>query len=108
MMPFPIVVGKRTHDVGPHRRGLIESRAESSIGHDAQLPGTVASLNATVIGRRIRRPVEPGGDREDRSGDRNRRSSNAVSYAEVPRPTDLSVNIRRAGNAPVVSLPRKV
>src|SRR2546422_6431913 len=55
MMPCAVVVGERAYDFREHVRtdGLVERRAEPSVGHDAQLPRTAASLDATVIRRGI-------------------------------------------------------
>src|SRR2546425_2213643 len=63
---------------------LVERGAEASVGHHAQLPRKAASLDAAVVRRRIRRPTEPGSDREVRGGNGNRRSRDTVSpFGEV-------------------------
>src|SRR2546426_10916861 len=82
--------------------------AESSVGHHPEFPRAAASLDATVIRRWIRRPSEPGGDREVRGGYGSGESRDSVARIEVFRATDLPVDVGRAGQRPGVSLPREV
>src|SRR2546422_4291852 len=84
MVPLPVVVSERADDLGEHIRtdGLVERGPESTVGHHAQLPRKAASLDSTVVRRRIRRPPEPGGDREvDRKSTRLNSSHGYISYA---------------------------
>src|SRR2546425_4901631 len=110
MMPCAVVVGERAYDFREHVRTdrLVERRAEPSVRHHAQLPRTAASLDSAVVGRGIRRPPEPGGDREVRGGYGNRGSRDSISCVEVPRLTDFPGDIRRAGNRAVIYVPREV
>src|SRR2546426_8112000 len=70
VVPFPIVVREWAHRLGEHVRadGLVERRAETAVGHHPKFPPTDAPLHATVIRRLIRRPSEPGSDREVHCG----------------------------------------
>src|SRR6266480_3360795 len=110
MMPRAVVVRERTsylsEDVRSNR--LIERGAESTIREDAQLPRTAASLNAGVVGRWVRRPVEPRGDGEIHPGNLNCGSRDSVSHVELPRTTDIADDVRRASQCPRAALARKV
>ena len=110
MVPGPVAVGERAHDIREQVRtdGLVERCAEPSVGHHAQLPRTASSLDAAVIRRGIRRPAEPGGDREIGGRYGNRRSRNPVSRVEVPSPTDFPRDVRRARQCPMVSMPGEI
>src|SRR5260221_223562 len=92
MMPIPVVVRELADDLREHVRsnGLVERRAESSVRHHAELPGSAASVDATVIRRRIRRPSEPGSDGEAGGGAGNRGGRDPVARVEVPRLTKLA------------------
>src|SRR5439155_11018562 len=94
MVPFSVVVSERTNDLGEHRIGLVEGRAESSVRHHTQLPRTPAY--STVIRRWIRRPPEPRRDREIRGRDGNGGSRDPIPRVEVPRPADLPDDVGRA------------
>src|SRR3989449_5564272 len=78
MMPDAVVVSEGADDFGEHVRtdGLVERGPESTVGHHAELPRTAASLDSTVIRRRIRRPPEP-----DRKSTRLNSSHGYISYA---------------------------
>ena len=110
MMPCAVVVGERAYDFREHVRTdrLVERRAEPSVGHHAQLPRTASSLDAAVIRRGIRRPAEPGGDREIGGRYGNRRSRDPVSRVEVPRPTHFPGDVRRARDHPVIYVTREI
>src|SRR5207249_11694255 len=95
MVPFSVVVSERTNDLGEHRIGLVEGRAESSVRHHTQLPRTPAY--PTVIRRWIRRPRQPGRDRELRGSDGNGGSGKAMAREEVPSPDDLRDEVGRGG-----------
>src|SRR2546427_8104372 len=98
MMPFSVVVCKRTYDLGEHvgADGLVEGRAESSIGHHAQLPRTPASVDSAVIRGGIRRPPEPTGDREVRGGHRNHGGRDPVPRPEMLYPAAPPRGVLRA------------
>src|SRR3989442_11635832 len=84
---MPGVITERAAERGEDFRteGLVERGAESTRGHHAQPPRKAASLDSTVVRRRIRRPPEPGGDRKVRGGNGNRGSRDSVSpFGEVP------------------------
>src|SRR5439155_3992563 len=85
-MPSAVVVGERAYDFRKHIGAdrLVERGAEPSISHHAKFPRPAASLDSAVIRRRIRRPSEPGGDREVRGGYRNRRSRDSGSQEHGP------------------------
>src|SRR2546422_11684872 len=104
MMPRPVVVGERAddrrHDI--RSNGLIEDDGKSTVVLYPQLPRVPASLDSAVVRRGIRRPPEPGGDREVRGGNGNRGSRDPVSRVEVPRLTDFPGDGRRAGKRPVI------
>ena len=87
MVPITVIVCERAHDLGEHIRTdrLVERGAEPSVRHHTQLPRSPASLDSTIVRGRIRRPTEPGGDREVRGGYGNRGSCDSVSRVEVPR-----------------------
>src|SRR2546422_3668520 len=61
MMPCSVVVRERAYDFRKHVRtdGLVERGAEASVRHHAQFPRKAASVDSTVVRRRIRRPPEP-------------------------------------------------
>ena len=110
MMPRPVVVGERTHDFREHVRAdrLVEGRAEPAIGHDAQFPRTAASLDSTVVRRRIRCPVEPCGNSEIRAEYGNRGGGDPISADKRPRPAHFSGDVCCAYDGAVVALPREV
>src|SRR2546427_8603101 len=70
---------------------LVEDDGEPSIILHAQLTrAAAATLDPGVVRRRIRRPIEPGGDREIRGGYGERGSRNSIpASVEVSRPTDF-------------------
>src|SRR5213594_2778100 len=104
MVPFPVVVGERSFGVRQDIRanGLIEDGGKMTFSSHPQLPRTTAApLDPTVVRRGIRRPPEPGGDREVPARYGNCGSRDAVSDSvEVPRPTNLPGDVRRAGKRP--------
>src|SRR5439155_7118662 len=105
-MPSAVVVGERAYDFRKHIGAdrLVERGAEPSISHHAKFPRPAASLDSAVIRRRIRRPSEPGGDREVRGGYRNRRSRDPISaFVEVPRYADRK-SIRRNSSHVAISV----
>src|SRR2546427_10446933 len=106
MMPVPVIVRERAYYLRKHIRTdrLVERRAESSVRHYAQLPRTAASLDSTIVRRRIRRPPEPRGDREVRGWDGDRGSRDSISCVEVPRLTDFPGDIRRAHDCSIISM----
>src|SRR5436309_944106 len=111
-MPFPVVVsgagfGVR-HDI--RANGLIEDDGKRSASRHPQLPRTTAApLDPTVVRRWIRRPPEPGGDREVRGRDGDRGSRDAVSASgEVSRPANFPRYVRRAGKRPVIYVSREI
>src|SRR5207253_40517 len=109
--PRPVVVRERCRYFCKHiwTDGLIENRAESSVGPHAQFPRTASALDSAVVRRWIRRPPEPCGDREVRGGNRDCRSRDPISASvEVPRPTDLTGYVSRAGNRPVIYVPGEI
>src|SRR2546426_5875143 len=104
-MPVAVVVRKRASDIREHVRAnrLVEGRAKSSVLEHAELPRTAASVDAAIVGRGIRRPPEPRGDREVRGGDGNRGSCDAISVSrEVSREADLPTHHPRARYRPLV------
>src|SRR2546422_10283795 len=106
-MPVAVVVRKRASDIREHVRAnrLVEGRAKSSVLEHAELPRTAASVDAAIVGRGIRRPPEPRGDREVRGGDGKRGSCDGISLSgEVSRVADLPTHERRARYPPPVFL----
>src|SRR2546427_2929620 len=106
MMPFSVVVCKRTYDLGEHvgADGLVEGRAESSIGHHAQLPRTPASVDSAVIRGGIRRPPEPTGDREVRGGYRKHGGWESIAGGAMLGLADLPRGVPRAPGRPRLSM----
>ena len=80
VMPFPVVVCERAHGCCQDIRadGLIEDDGEPSVVLYSQFPRT-AAVDPAVVGRRIRGPSEPTGDREVRRGYGDRGSRDPVS-----------------------------
>src|SRR2546422_10980921 len=109
MMSFSVIVCKRAYDLGEHvgADGLVEGRAESSIGHHAQLPRTPASVDSAVIRGGIRRPPEPTGDREVRGGYRKRGSCDPIAGVEMLGLADLPRDGPGARDRPGISLSRE-
>src|SRR2546426_10370330 len=66
VMPRPVVVGERADDRRHHilSNGLIEDDGKSTVVLHAELPRISVTLASAVVRRGIRRPPEPGGDRE--------------------------------------------
>src|SRR2546425_9018597 len=98
-MPVAVVVRKRASDIREHVRAnrLVEGRAKSSVLEHAELPRTAASVDAAIVGRGIRRPPEPRGDREVRGGGGKRGSCDAISASRgMSRGGDLPPHDRRA------------
>src|SRR3989442_12585433 len=97
-MPVPVVVRTGAHRLGNHIRtdGLIEDAGKPTIGPHAKLPRKAASVDSTVIWRGIRRPPEPGGDREVRGGNGNRGSRDPVSTRSEKRRVREQGRSRRA------------
>src|SRR5205823_2211611 len=92
VMPFPVAVPKRGCCMSVYIRldGLVEDDGEPSVALYTQLPrAAAAALDAAVVGRGIRRPVEPSGDGETRDFCADRGSRNPVPPAEMPRPANL-------------------
>src|SRR5207249_419011 len=111
MMPIAVVVRKRADDRRHHIRcnRLIEDHGKSTVVSHAELPREAPSLDSSVVRRRIRRPPEPGGDREVRGGYGNRGSRDPISASvEVPREADFPRDDRRARYRPVVSTSREI
>src|SRR5256885_1003641 len=106
MMPFSNIVCERARGGGVYIRldGLVEDDGEMTVVLDTQLPRITASLDSAIVGRRIRRPVDPGGDGEIPPGYRNRGSCDPVSRVEVPRFSNSTGDIRRAGESSVISV----
>src|SRR3989442_12679101 len=102
-MPFSVVVCERGCSFCEHVRGdgFIEDDREPSIILYTQLPRIPASLNPAVVRRGVRRPVEPRGDREVYSRDRNRGSCDSIPRVDMPRPTDVPDNLGGAGHLPM-------
>src|SRR2546428_13503062 len=100
MMPIAVVVRKRADDLRHHIRadGLIEDSGESAVGPHAELPGKAPSLDSSVVRRRIRRPTEPGGDREIRGGHRERGSGGPGS-ASVEEPSSAERRVGEDGGS---------
>src|SRR2546426_11321025 len=109
-MPFPVVVCERADDRRHHVRsnGLIEDDGEPSVVLDPELPRVTASLDSAVVRRGIRRPPEPGGDREVGGGNGNRRSRDSITGVEVPRLTDFPGDDGRSRDRSIVSMPREI
>src|SRR5207249_4390335 len=105
-MPSAVVVRKGTSDLSENiwSNGLIERRAETSVGHHPQLPRTAAPMDSAVVGRGICRPVEPSGDREVHSGDLDWRRGNPVPSNEVPCPSAFSGGIRGTDDDAMLSI----
>src|SRR3989442_15767166 len=85
MMPFTIRERDWDHNERARAGGLVEGRAEPSIGHYAKFPRIAASVDAAVIRRGIRRPPEPTGDREVRGRYGNRGSRDSISKRSEER-----------------------
>src|SRR5439155_22486464 len=66
------------------------------------------TLNATVVRRGIRCPVEPCGDCEIEVCHGDRRSCDMFSASKESRPPTLPSDVRRAAQRPVTSIPRDV
>src|SRR2546428_10231315 len=110
-MPVAVVVRKRASDIRKHVRAnrLVEGRAKSSVLEHAELPRTAASVDAAIVGRGIRRPPEPRGDREVRGGDGNRGSCDAISvFGEMSPEADPPTDDRLARYRPIRFVSRVV
>src|SRR3989454_5376837 len=95
MMPRAVVVRERgfgvRHDI--RADSLVEDDGEPPASRHPKLPRKAASVDSTVVRRGIRRPPEPGGDREVRGGYGDGWGRDAISAsAEVPRSPHLSPN----------------
>src|SRR3989442_1196881 len=111
-MPFSVIVCYKACCLGVCVRldSLVEDDGEPSVGPHAELPRTAAAtLDSAVIRGWIRRPPEPGGDREFRGRDRNLWSCDPIpASVEVPRQSDFPRDDRRARYGPIVSMSREI
>src|SRR5437773_7834898 len=85
-MPGAVVVRERACCIGVHvwLDGLVEDDGEPTVGPYAQFPRTAAAtLDSAVVRRRIRRPIEPGGDREAQGRRSEEHTSELQSHHEL-------------------------
>src|SRR5438309_2312828 len=107
MVPRPVVVCEGAHDLRQDIRsgGLVERRTESSVGFDPELPRIAPALDPAVVGRGIRRPIEPCRDREIQSRHWNGRCNDFLpSAVEIPCAANLTCDVRRSYQCTVIPI----
>src|SRR2546422_7312064 len=83
----------------------IDDGGKSTVVLYPQLPRVTASLDSAVVRRGIRRPPEPGGDREVGGGNGKWGRRKSVTHVQLPLLTDFPVDRNRAGDRPVIRMP---